>query len=140
MWELEARKQCVMITATNGEFSQFDQALKPSLIGIGAVASLGVYSALNFCGAPVFLMYGVVQGLNQSLPHGIIPQLFGALLGRGILFSAAIQGAKWLQYAPVLSAGYFCGAFWSGSQHLLCIGLTYSSSKAVLQTAVLNVA
>jgi hypothetical protein len=35
-----------------------------------------------------------------------------------------------MQYAPVLSAGYFCGA---GLVSILCIGLVFIS-KAVLQT------
>ena len=129
MWELEARKQCVVYSATMGEFSQFDESFKPKVIAAGTAASVGVYAVLNFFGAPVFLMYGVVQGLNQSLPHSIIPQLFGALVGR--YYFQRRFGEKWLQYGPVLCAGYFCGA---GLISILCIGFVFLS-KAVLQTA-----
>jgi hypothetical protein len=128
MWELDAKKQCVWYGSTMGEFSQFSQALKPTLIGIGTVASVTVYSILNYFGASVFLMYGMVQGLNQTLPHVVIPQLFGALLGR--FYFQKRFGEKWLQYAPVLGAGYFCGA---GLVSVLSIGLVFLS-KAVLQT------
>jgi hypothetical protein len=128
VWEISAKNQCVVYSATMGEFSQFDQAFKPVILGIGTVASVGVYALLNAFGAPIFLMYGVVQGLNQSLPHGIIPQLLGALLGR-YYFERRFK-AKWLQYASVLSAGYFCGA---GLVSVLCVGLVFVS-KAVLQT------
>ncbi len=129
MWELQAKNQCVVYSSTMGEFSQFDEALKPPLIAIGAVASVGVYSVLNYFGAPIFLMYGVVQGLNQSLPHNIIPQIFGALLGR--YYFQKRFGAKWFQIAPVLCAGYFCGA---GLVSIFSVGLVFLS-KAVLQTA-----
>ena len=129
MWELQARTQCVMYSSTMGEFSQFDEALNSPLIVAGAVASVSVYSALSYFGAPIFLMYGVVQGLNQSLPHNIIPQIFGALLGR--YYFQKRFGAKWFQIAPVLSAGYFCGA---GLVSILSVGLVFLS-KAVLQTA-----
>jgi hypothetical protein len=128
MWEIEARKACVVYSSTNGEFSQFNEALKPKIIAVGTAASVGVYSVLSACGAPVFLMYGLIQGLHQAGPHGIIPQLFGALLGR--FYFRKRFGQKWMQYAPVLSAGYFCGA---GLVSILCIGLVFIS-KAVLQT------
>ncbi|HYF49332.1 MAG TPA: peptide transporter [Planctomycetota bacterium] len=128
MWELQAKNQCLVYTATLDDFSQFDQTFKPGLIAAGTVASVGLYGILSALGAPIFLMYGAVQSLNQALPHSIIPQFIGALLGR--YYFEKKFGAKWFQYAPVLSAGYFCGV---GLVSIFCIGMVFLS-KAVLQT------
>jgi RsiW-degrading membrane proteinase PrsW (M82 family) len=77
---------------------------------------------------PIMLMYGVVRGLNQTLPHVVIPQFLGALLGR--YYFEKRLGAKWLQYAAVLSAGYFCGA---GLISVFSLGIVFVS-KAVFQS------
>jgi hypothetical protein len=55
----------------------------------------------------VLLIYGVVRGLGQSTPHGLILEVIGALLGR--YFFLKKYGAMWRQYAPVLLAGFSCG-------------------------------
>jgi hypothetical protein len=128
MWELEARNQCVVLSSTLGEFSQFEQAIKSGVIIAGTIASLVMYNVMSFFGAPMFMVYGVVRGLNQTMPHSVIPQLIGALLGK--YYFEKRFGVKWLQYAPVLSAGYFCGV---GLVTIFCIGMVFLS-KAVLQT------
>lgn len=128
MWELEAKKQCIIYSSTLNDYSQFDQSFKPVIIACGTGVAVGVFSLLSFLGAPIFLMYGAVQSLSQALPHSIVPQLMGALLGR--YYFQKRFGVKWFQYAPVLSAGYFCGA---GLISIFCIGMVFLS-KAVLQT------
>ena len=55
----------------------------------------------------MLLIYGVVRGLGQSTPHGMILEVIGALLGR--FFFLKRYGAMWRQYAPVLLAGFSCG-------------------------------
>jgi hypothetical protein len=128
MWDLEAKKQCILYSSTLYDYSQFDQSFKPVIVAAGTGVSVGLFSLLSFLGAPIFLMYGAVQSLSQALPHSIIPQLFGALLGR--YYFEKRFGSKWFQYAPVLSAGYFCGV---GLVSIFCIGMVFLS-KAVLQT------
>jgi hypothetical protein len=58
-------------------------------------------------GLPILLIYGVVRGLGQSTPHGLILEVAGALLGR--FYFLRRYGAQWRQYAPVLLAGFSCG-------------------------------
>jgi hypothetical protein len=53
------------------------------------------------------LIYGVVRGLGQSTPHGMILEVAGAFLGRFLFLKR--YGAMWRQYAPVLLAGFSCG-------------------------------
>jgi hypothetical protein len=55
----------------------------------------------------VLLIYGVVRGLGQTTPHGLILEVIGALLGR--FFFLKRYGKMWRQYAPVLLAGFSCG-------------------------------
>lgn len=128
MWELEAKNQCIYMTSTSGEYSLFEQALNGKILAAGTVTGLVVYGILGLFGMPMMLMYGVVRGLNQTMPHYIIPQFIGALLGK--FYFEKKLGGKWMQYVPVLSAGYFCGA---GLISILCIGMVFLS-KAVFQS------
>jgi hypothetical protein len=74
---------------------------------------------------PIFLIYGVVRGLGQTMPHVVIPQFIGALLGR--FYFQKKLGLVWRQYIPVVAAGFACG---TGLIAMLCIGVTFLS-KAV---------
>ena len=86
-----------------------------------------LFSGLSWVGAPIFLVYGVVRGLGQSLPHFIIPQMLGALIGR--FYFQKRLGLKWRQYIPVVAAGFACGM---GLVTTLGIGVMFMS-KAVIQ-------
>ncbi len=66
-----------------------------------------MYALLTLLGLPVLLIYGVVRGLGQTTPHGLILEVIGALLGR--FFFLKRYGTMWRQYAPVLLAGFSCG-------------------------------
>jgi hypothetical protein len=72
-------------------------------MGLGVTA----YIILTIFGLPVMLIYGVVRGLGQTAPHGLILEVIGAFLGR--FFFLKRYGAMWRQYAPVLLAGFSCG-------------------------------
>jgi hypothetical protein len=74
---------------------------------------------LNLLGLPVLLVYGVVRGLGQSTPHGLILEVMGAFLGR--FFFLRRYGAMWRQYAPVLLAGFSCGMGLTG---MFAMGIT----------------
>jgi hypothetical protein len=107
LWHLQALNTLLMQTSTLEGNSLFFQALKGSYVLSGLGLGLGMYMILSVLGLPVLLIYGVVRGLGQSTPHGIILEVAGALLGRYYFHKR--YGSMWRQYAPVLLAGFSCG-------------------------------
>jgi hypothetical protein len=124
LWELQAKNQTLLYSATTGGYSQFMEAFKPWLILIGLAAGLGLFAVLKWLAAPTMLLYGAVRGLNQTTPHTLVIEFGGALLARFYLEKK--MGLKWRQYAPVVSAGFFCGA---GLITMFCIGITFLSKS-----------
>lgn len=119
-WEVTAEQQALIFSSTTGGFSEFERAINLEYIvaglGLGGVCFMG----LSWLGAPVFLTYGIVRGLNQTLPYAVIPQFIGALVGR--YYFQKKLGLKWRQYIPVLMAGFSCGMGLIGT---LGVGLTF---------------
>lgn len=119
LWHLQALNSLLMQTSTLEGNSAFFQALN----GLYVLAGLGfgavTYLILSILGLPVLLIYGVVRGLGQSTPHGMILELAGALLGR--FFFLKKYGKNWRQYAPVLLAGFSCGM---GLMGMFAMGFT----------------
>jgi len=107
MWHLQALNTLLMQTSTLEGNSLFYQALNGSTVFSGLLFGVIMYGILSFFGLPVLLIYGVVRGLGQSTPHGMILEVAGALLGRYYFFKR--YGKMWRQYAPVLLAGFSCG-------------------------------
>lgn len=107
LWHLQALNTLLMQTSTLEGNSLFFQALRASYVTAGLGFGLVVYILLTLFGLPVLLIYGVVRGLGQSTPHGLILEVLGALLGR--FFFLKKYGTMWRQYAPVLLAGFSCG-------------------------------
>lgn len=107
LWHLQALNTLLMQTSTLEGNSLFFQALKASYVFSGLGLGLLLYMILSVLGLPVLLIYGVVRGLGQSTPHGIILEVAGAILGRYYFHKR--YGAMWRQYAPVLLAGFSCG-------------------------------
>ena len=127
MWPLKAKTDVLMYSSTAGGYSQFREAFRPVVIGIGLVSGLSIFGILTWLQAPTLLMYGMVQGLNQMIPHTLVLQFLGALLAR-FYFERRMGFKQWRQYAPVLSAGYFCGA---GLTTMLCIGIMFLSKSII---------
>ena len=127
MWELRAANACIMFSSTLGEYSIFEEAFNWAYVGAGTGFGVVLFGAMSWLGAPVFLVYGVVRGLGQSMPHSIVPQFIGALIGR-YYFQKRLK-LKWRQYIPVVAAGFACG---QGLITTLCVGITFLS-KAVIQ-------
>jgi hypothetical protein len=119
LWHLQALNSLLMQTSTLEGNSLFFQAL--NWIHVGAGTALGVvsYAVLTLFGLPVMLVYGLVRGLGQSAPHGLILEVVGALLGR--FFFLRRYGAMWRQYSPVLLAGFSCGMGLTG---MFAMGIT----------------
>jgi hypothetical protein len=107
LWHLQALNSLLMQTSTLEGNSLFFQALKAVYVLAGLGFGVMVYILLTLFGLPVLLIYGVVRGLGQSTPHGMILEVAGAILGR--FFFLKRYGAMWRQYAPVLLAGFSCG-------------------------------
>jgi len=126
MWELNARNRCIMYTATMGEYSMFEQAFNWVYLGCGTGFGVALFAGLSWLGAPIMLVYGVVRGLGQSMPHVIIPQFIGALIGR-YYFQKKLK-LKWRQYIPVVAAGFACGM---GLITTVAVGITFLSKSVI---------
>jgi len=107
LWHLQALNTLLMQTSTLEGNSLFFQALNGWFVSAGLGLGLIVYVLLMIFGLPVLLIYGIVRGLGQSVPHGLILEVLGALLGR--YYFLKHYGKRWRQYAPVLLAGFSCG-------------------------------
>jgi hypothetical protein len=107
LWHLQALNTLLMQTSTLEGNSLFFQALNGWYVSAGLGLGLVVYILLMLFGLPVLLVYGIVRGLGQSVPHGLILEVVGALLGR--YYFLKHYGKQWRQYAPVLLAGFSCG-------------------------------
>lgn len=120
MWEFEAKNACLVYSSTLEGYSPFYEALDGAKVAIGFGAGMTLFGFMSIVGAPVLMVYGIVRGLGNSLPHTIIPNFIGALLGK--YYFEKKLGIKWRQYVPVMSAGFFCG---SGLIAMFCIGLVF---------------
>lgn len=125
LWELQARNACLVYSATAGGMSPFIEALHPGFIAAGGAVGLTACLGLGALGVPVLLMYGVVKGLGGSIPQFIIAQFAGALIGRYV-FAPRFGEDQWRGYAPVLFAGYSCGA---GLVMMLAAGIKFLSAS-----------
>ncbi len=119
-WDVTAEQQSIIFSSTLGGFTVFEEAIKPSYIAWGLGLGLAGFIGMSFLGAPIFLVYGVIRGLNQTLPFAIIPEFIGALLGR--YYFQKRMGLMWRQYIPVVGAGFSCGM---GLIATLGIGFTF---------------
>ncbi|MBW1989474.1 MAG: peptide transporter [Deltaproteobacteria bacterium] len=119
IWHLRALNTLLMQTSTLEGNSLFFQALSGWYVLAGTAFGAGAYAFLSLLGLPIFLIYGVVRGLGQTAPHGVVLEVVGALLGRWFFLKK--YGSQWRQYAPVLLAGFACGMGLTG---MFSMGLT----------------
>jgi len=119
VWHLQALNTLLMQTSTLEGNSLFYQALNWIYVVAGTGLGVVVYFVLTIFGLPVMLIYGMVRGLGQTAPHGLILEVIGALLGR--FFFLKRYGKMWRQYAPVLLAGFSCGMGLTG---MFAMGVT----------------
>ena len=127
-WELRAYQQGLMYSATlPGEAaSPFREAFRPEFLGIGFGLATMVYAVLAHFGLPIFLVYGVVRGLDQSVPHAIVPMFIGALLGRFVFRKR--YGDRWPKYRVVFRAGFAAGI---GLITMLSLGVVLMSKSVI---------
>lgn len=126
MWELQANNQSIMWTSTSGDYSLFEDAFSWEKLSAGVAAGGILFAIFSFFQAPTFFIYGVVRGLGQPMPHMIVPQFIGALIGR--FYFQKRLGLKWRQYIPVVMAGFTCGM---GLITTACIGFRFLGNAAI---------
>ncbi len=109
MWDYQAITQWVWFSSTTegGHQEIFQRAIKPGLMVGGLVMGLGAYAMLNWLRLPVMTIYGWIRGVGM-LPHFIILQFAGALIGRYYL-RKRFGEENWRRWPPVLYAGFTCG-------------------------------
>jgi hypothetical protein len=78
LWHLQALNTLLMQTSTLEGDSFFFQALNGGYVLSGMVFGIVTYGLLTLLGLPVLLIYGVVRGLGQTTPHGLILEVMGA--------------------------------------------------------------
>jgi hypothetical protein len=129
MWEFQAKNACLVYSATIGEYSIFQEALNGWRVLIGMGAGILGITLLDFFAAPTMLFFGIFRGIGQTLPHTVLPNFVGALIGR--YYFEKKYGREWRKMIPVVGAGFFVGG---GLTSLLAIGLVFLS-KAVSTVA-----
>jgi hypothetical protein len=127
-WELGAFQQGIIFSATlPGEAtSPFQEAFHPPFIVAGLSLALVVYAFLQHFNLPIFLVYGIVRGLDQSLPHAIVPMFIGALLGR-FVFSKWFK-ENWARYRIVFASGFAAGM---GLITMLSLGIVFMTKSVI---------
>lgn len=126
MWPLRANNACIMYSATLGEFSIFEKAFSGWYVFAGTAFALALFAGMSALAAPALLTYGVVRGLGQTMPHSVLPQFIGALLGH--FYFRRRWGKNWRKYIPVIAAGYACGM---GLITTVGVGITFLSKSVV---------
>lgn len=127
MWDLNARNQCLVWSSTNEGYSLFMDALNGWYIAAGSILGLVFYFGLAAFGLPILLIYGVINGLGQSIPQTTFTAVAGALFGRFVM--ARVYGPdRWRQYAVVLAAGFSCG---TGLVMMFSTGVKFLSSAVI---------
>jgi hypothetical protein len=126
-WELRAYNNGLMWSATlpDAGISPFREAFRLDFIASGLGVALMFYAVLARFNLPVFLVYGLIRGLDQSLPHMIIPTVTGAFIGR--FWCRKRFGDKWPQYRIVFAAGFGAGM---GLITMLALGFVFMAKSA----------
>jgi hypothetical protein len=123
-WEVTAAQQAIVYSSTMGGFTEFEKAFNLTYMVAGVAVGGLVFGGLSALGAPVFFVYGIVRGMNQTLPFAVIPQFIGGLIGH--YYFRRKLGLMWRQYVPVVFAGFSCGMGLVGT---LGIGMTFVSKS-----------
>jgi hypothetical protein len=125
-WDYEAMSNWLWFTSTTdgGPKEIFERAIKPGLMGGGMIFGLVAYYVLSILNVPVLLIYGFIRGLGM-MPHYIVPEFIGALVGRYFL-RRRFGDENWRRWPPVLMAGVSCGM---GLVAMLAIAVALLSSS-----------
>lgn len=127
-WELWAFRLGLIWSSTlPGEgMSPFMESFKPEYLVAGLAIAMSLYYTLSYFGLPIFLVYGLVRGLDQSVPHAILPMFIGALIGRFVC--RKVFGENWAKYRIVFAAGFTAGI---GLITMLSLGIVFMSKSVI---------
>ena len=125
IWEFNAKNTCLLYSATLGEYSQFSEAFGFVRFISGFAAGGMVMGVLGWFGAPTMLFFGVVRGMGQTMPHSVVPNFIGALIGR--YYFERKYGREWRKIIPLVASGFFVG---TGLISILAVGFVFLA-KAV---------
>jgi hypothetical protein len=87
--------------------TEFAKALHPKVIATGATLTILLFTLFSVFGLPTLFIYGMIRGFG-SLPHGMVLEIVGAVLGRWY-FQKKFGKKNFLRSAPALAAGYATG-------------------------------
>ncbi|MBA4387465.1 MAG: peptide transporter [Verrucomicrobia bacterium] len=126
MWELNAASACIIYTSTLGRYSSFEQAFNIWYLLSGTGLGLLTFSILGIFSAPTMMVYGLIRGLNQTMPHVVTVQFAGALVGQ--YYFKKKYGKQWRQYIPVIAAGFSCGI---GLITVFSVGINFLAKSVI---------
>lgn len=127
-WPVSAQVDALWRTANkDGGSSVLRQAINPYYIGAGSGVAAIAFGVVTVLGLPTLLFYGFING-TTGLPGSILLQFIGAMLGR-FYFSKKYGAENWRAYAPVLTAGFFCGLGLTGMASVSVALLSKSVSR-----------
>ena len=129
MWELQVKNVCLIYSSTSEGGSLFMEALNLDSFLWGLGIGVGTYSILLVLGLPILLIFGIVRGLGQSTPSGLLLEFIGAMVGR--FYFRRRFGDMWLKYAPVLFAGFSCGVGLAAMVSVACTMLSKMMSPLI---------
>jgi hypothetical protein len=127
-WELQAYHQGLMWTATlpGEQISPFREAFRWDFLGAGFGLAMLTYGFLARFNLPVFLVYGIIRGLDQTAPHRVIPTVIGALIGRQ--YCRKKFKDRWPRYRVVFAAGFAAGM---GLIAMLGMGFVFMAKSVI---------
>ncbi|MFO7820883.1 MAG: OPT/YSL family transporter [Lentisphaeria bacterium] len=128
-WELQAYQKGLIYSATmpGNAVNPFLVAFRADFLFGGLGLGLGLYFILAHFNLPIFLVYGMVRGLDQSLPHTILPTVIGAFIGRFVCRKRF--GDNWPQYRIVFAAGFGAGM---GLSSMLALGFVFMTKSSTV--------
>ena len=122
-WPLYAFQRCLWVSSTlPHEVAQpafLMRALKFDVIASAGGATLGLFLLFTALRVPILWFYGIAAGIPYAT-WWCVPMFVGGLLGK-YYFARRFGARRWMQYTPVLAAGYTCGL---GLIGMVSIGLT----------------
>jgi hypothetical protein len=106
-WPQFAQMKALWAASMQEGQSLLFQSLKPVVIGLALLVSLGFFGVFSAFGISAQYIYGGL-GAMAAYPHNAIMIFIGALLGR-FVFARRFGREKWTNYTPILTVGFMAG-------------------------------
>ncbi len=106
-WPQHATMRAVWASGLSEGDSLLLTSLKPWLIVGATVGTVCLFGAFSLLGVSTQYIYGGLGAMN-GYPHMALPLFAGALLGRYV-FARVFGREQWVNYAPILAAGFGAG-------------------------------